>query len=219
MPPNCTHIILTCIRHDSVALLCTIARYMTCSLMCWDVEKTTVQPTCTSRMKKLDERACRVDGSSRSSTPAMAHASAGLRRAGLQWAQCHPHLVVERRLTLSLAIQAFATLSEPLWPRFVWVLGPHSRARSARGPYLEHVVRTGSVMAAAHRRRQCSTSLSGNPYFLSFTHPRDTFTHLPVNFYGLASPFGSVRTGRTYGPSTPNPRAGKGVKSRCLNSG
>ena len=39
MPPNCTHIILTCIRHDSGALLCTIARYMTCSLMCWDVER------------------------------------------------------------------------------------------------------------------------------------------------------------------------------------
>ena len=38
-------IILTCILHDSGATLCMSARYMTCSLMCWDVQKTTVQPT------------------------------------------------------------------------------------------------------------------------------------------------------------------------------
>ena len=183
---------------------------MTYRLMCWDVKKTTVQPT--SRMKNLDARACGAGASSSLPTLAITHASAGLRSAGLQWAECHPHLVVKRRVTLSLAKQAFATSSEPLWPHFVWVLGPHSRARSARGPYLEHVVRTGSVLAAAHRRRQCSTSLSGDTYFLSFTHPRDTFTHLPVNFYGLNRPFGSVRTGRTYGPSMPIPRRGKGVK-------
>ena len=183
---------------------------MTCRLMCWDVEKTTVQPTW--HVSNHDARACRVGGSSSSPTLAMAHASAGLRSAGQQWTECHPHLLAERRVTLSLAKQAFAASSEPLWPRFVRVLGPHSRARSVRGPCLEHVVRTGSVLAAAHRRRQCSTSPSGNPYFLSFRHPRDTFTHLPVNFYGLNRPFGSVRTGRTYGPSTPIPRIRKGDK-------
>ena len=182
---------------------------MTYRLMCWDVKKTTVQPTW--HVSNLDATACGAGGSSSSPTLAMANASAGLRSAGLQWTECHPHLVVKRRVTLSLAKQAFATSSEPLWPHFVWVLGPHSRARSARGPYLEHVVRTGSVLAAAHRRRQCSTSLSGDTYFLSFTHPRDTFTHLPVNFYGLNRPFGSVRSGRTYGPSMPFSRGRKGV--------
>jgi len=44
MLEKCSDHVTTCIRCDSGAQMCTIARLLTYNLMCWDVEKTTVQP-------------------------------------------------------------------------------------------------------------------------------------------------------------------------------
>ena len=62
----------------------------------------------------------------------------------------------------SQAVQAFSASSEPFCPSIVCILGPLSRAASAHGPYLEHVVRAGSTLAAAQRSRPCSTILACN---------------------------------------------------------
>ena len=58
--------------------------------------------------------------------------------------------------------EALSASSEPFHSSFVCILGPLSRAASVHGPYLEHVVRAGSTLAAAQRSRPCSTILACN---------------------------------------------------------
>ena len=75
-------------------------------------------------------------------------------------------------------------------------------------------------MAASHRTRQSSTSETCNAYFSHCGHPRNTPGDPRVHSRAQPSPFGSIRSGRTYRPSTPNPRGGKGVKTRfCFRQG
>ena len=89
-----------------------------------------------------------------------------------------------RRGWVSQAVKALAASSEPLDPWLVCVLGPLSRAGSARGPYLEHVIRTGVPFAAVQGRRSCSTSPTCNTYSFCCSHPRDTPGDPPVHFGG-----------------------------------
>ena len=95
--------------------------------------------------------------------------------------------------------------------RYVGMSG--SRERDSNGLHLEHVARMGSTFAAAQKRRQCSTKLTCNTYFLWCAHPRDLTTDPCVHFYGSPSPNRSGGTGRTSKPSTPYPRIRKGVNS------
>ena len=114
--------------------------------------ETTVYPL--SAMSDGDESVRRVAGSSRSSTPAMSQASAGRRRAGIQWTVCHALLVVEQQVTLSPAIQAVAASFAAFFRHFLYMKGCRSRARGSNGPHSSCVLRIGSVLAARWRERQ-----------------------------------------------------------------
>ena len=114
--------------------------------------ETTVYPL--SAMSDGDESVRRVAGSSRSSTPAMSQASAGRRRAGIQWTVCHALLGVEQQVSLSPAIQAVAASFAAFFRHFLYMKGCRSRARGSNGPHSSCVLRIGSVLAARWRERQ-----------------------------------------------------------------
>ena len=119
-----------------------------------------------------------------------------------------------RERSVRQAGKAFPASSESLDWCFVYILGPLSRAGIARGPHLEHVIRTRPPCTAVQEARPCSKSRTCNTHFFCCDYARGTPGDPPVHFGGYPSPFGFIRSGRTSGLSSLHPRRGKGVLNR-----
>ena len=126
---------------------------------------------------------------------------------------CNPRIVDGRRRWVSQAVQALSASSKPFYTSFVCTLGPLSRAASVHGPYLEHVVRAGSTLAAAQRSRPCST------IFLCVTHnyfavnASGTLPGSPMNIFGAnRAPGGAGEEENEFLWNCDIPGAGKGLR-------
>ena len=169
-------------------------------------------------MSNVDARPRRVASPSSSSTRSTPGASARLRSAAVQWSPCTRFSTLAAGRRVRLAQLASSDQAELLLSPLSVCLDGIPMLATGRGLYFEHVSRMGSVLTAVQRTRQCSTIITESIYIFACYHPRDTPTDPGVQSRGPTTRNRPGVGGRTFAPSTPNPRERKGVKRQKVGS-
>ena len=160
-------------------------------------------------MSNVDARPRRVASPSSSSTRSTPGASARLRSAAVQWSPCTRFSTLAAGRRVSLAQLASSDQAELLLSPLSVCLDGVPMLATGRGLYFEHVSRMDRVLTAVQRTRPLSsTIITESIYIFSLYHPRDTPNDPCVQCRGPTTRNRPGVGGRTFAPSTPNPRRG-----------